>query len=89
MPPDSDSGERGRGAHECDRFPQERLHDAETTSRILGGVVSAGWLKDHTGEIPCTRLGRFTGWTDNDITRLLAENAYDSAGRKVARRRPN
>lgn len=62
-----------------------RLHDAETTSQILGGLVSANWLEDKAaaGEIPCTRLGRKPGWTDDDIAQLLAEHAYDSTGRKV------
>lgn len=65
-----------------------RLHDAAATSRILGGLVSANWLEEKAaaGEIPCTRLGRKPGWTDADIDELLAEHAFDSTGRKKARR---
>lgn len=65
-----------------------RLHDAETTSRILGGVVSANWLQEHADQIPCTRLGRSIGWSDDNITQLLAENCFDSSGRKVGDRKP-
>lgn len=65
-----------------------RLHDAETTSKILGGIVSERWLEDRAaaGDIPCTRLGRSVGWTDDNITQLLAENCFDSTGRKVGRK---
>ena len=62
---------------------RQRLHDAEATSQILGGVVSPNWLMDHVDEIPCTRLGRFIGWSDDNIAQLLAENSFDSTGKRV------
>ena len=84
-----ESSERPRNAYtgecpHCGRYGPVRLYDAETTSKILGGVVSANWLMEHVNEIPCTRLGRFIGWSDDNITQLLAENRFDSYGRRKA-----
>jgi hypothetical protein len=60
------------------------LHSPEATSKILGGVVSADWLKDHKNQLHCTILGRFLGFTAEQIARNLAENAF-AKGRKVGR----
>lgn len=66
----------------------ERLHSAEVTSKILGGVVTANWLAEHINELWHTRLGRSIGFTDDNIARNLAENCFDSSGRKVDDRKP-
>lgn len=67
------------------------LHDAEETSKILGGAVSAYWLTRHAGrrDIPHTRIGRSAWWSDADIERLVAENYCDprNYGRKARSRR--
>ncbi|HZU54838.1 MAG TPA: hypothetical protein VFA06_03110 [Actinocrinis sp.] len=69
----------------CDGIAAPRLHDYETTSKILGGIVSARWLEDHKDELHHTRFGRAVGFTDEDITLNLAEHAFDSTGRRKSR----
>jgi hypothetical protein len=78
---------------ETDQRPAESrtakvLHDAQETSLILAGAVTANWLirKAGLGLIPHTRVGRFARWSDADIDQIVRENYCDphNYGRKAS-----